>query len=347
MPQRHSLAGRRKSAAAGATLAIAAALATAMGGAARSQSCDRDCLESWVETYLDAVVENDPAAAMLADDVRFTANGQRLAIGDGLWRTMQAKGAYRVVVADVPAQQVAAMSTFVEDGQGPDGVGAVIAVRLKIADGRIAEIEQKELREPEAYQLLEESGGPRSALAEAVAPAERMSRAGLIETANKYFAGIQQNDGLGDYGFLDFCHRQTNGRLSTRAPGVAAEDDPEGRSTCQEQFESGQLHFVSRIRDRRFVAVDQERGLVFAFGFFDHFAGDTRHFTLPDGTETTGGPTVPWTWSIAEIFKIRDGVIHEVEALELRRPYGMLSGWTDWETGMSDAVQDATGVPAE
>ena len=30
---------------------------------------------------------------------------------------------------------------------------------------------------------------------------------------------------------------------------------------------------MTRIRDRRFVVVDPERGLAFAFGFFDHAAG--------------------------------------------------------------------------
>jgi hypothetical protein len=101
---------------------------------------------------------------------------------------------------------------------------------------------------------------------------------------------------------------------------------------------------VSRIRDRRFVAVDEERGLVFALTFFDHFAGTTRTFSLPDGRVMTAGPTSPFTWSIAEIFKVQDGLIHEIQALELERPYGILSGWGTWEQGMSDTIQNATGV---
>ena len=51
--------------------------------------------------------------------------------------------------------------------------------------------------------------------------------------------------------------------------------------TCREQFESGMLHFVSRIRDRRYVAVDEERGVVASFVFFDHDAGKSRTFTTP------------------------------------------------------------------
>jgi hypothetical protein len=109
-----------------------------------------------------------------------------------------------------------------------------------------------------------------------------------------------------------------------------------------EQFKSGLLHFVSRIRDRRFVAVDQERGIVFAFGFFDHEAGDTRHFRAPDGREVVSGPVQPWTWEIAELFKVQGGKIHRIQAFLQRSPYGMNSGWSTWLQGMSDQYRDVS-----
>jgi hypothetical protein len=112
-----------------------------------------------------------------------------------------------------------------------------------------------------------------------------------------------------------------------------------GMWTCREQFESGLLHFVMRIRDRRYLAVDEERGLVVAFAFFDHDAGASRHFTTPDGRSVTAGPTVPWTWHIAELFKVEKGLLHEIEAILERAPYGMTSGWSSWEDGMSDKIQ--------
>jgi len=111
--------------------------------------------------------------------------------------------------------------------------------------------------------------------------------------------------------------------------------------TCREQFESGLLHFVMRIRDRRYLVVDEERGLVVAFAFFDHDAGASRHFTTPDGRSVTAGPTVPWTWEIAELFKVEKGLLHEIEAILERAPYGMTSGWSSWEDGMSDKIQFA------
>jgi hypothetical protein len=111
--------------------------------------------------------------------------------------------------------------------------------------------------------------------------------------------------------------------------------------TCREQFESGLLHFVSKIRDRRYVAVDEERGLVVGIVFFDHEASAaSRNFRTPDGRQiTNGGPARTWTWMIAELFKVEKGLLHEIEAILPEVPYGMQSGWSSWEDGRSDRIQ--------
>ena len=108
---------------------------------------------------------------------------------------------------------------------------------------------------------------------------------------------------------------------------------------CKEQFASGLIHFVSRIRDRRFVAVDREHGIVFAFCFFDHSAGKSRYYTTPDGRKAIEGPSEPWTWQVAELFKVENGKIRRIEAILQRCPYGMNSGWSSYEDGMSDKIQ--------
>ena len=177
-----------------------------------------------------------------------------------------------------------------------------------------------------------------------------MSRADLIATANKYFTGMQQNDGKGDYPFSADCNRIENGMQTTNRPTPAGETRPNPATaanysaqwSCREQFESGLLHFVTRIRDRRFVAVDRERGLVFSFVFFDHAAGDTRNFATPSGRQVTAGPAQPWTWYIAELFKVEKGQIRQIEATLERVPYGMTSGWSSWEDGMADRARDVT-----
>jgi len=324
-----------------------------VASAAQAQSCDRACLEGWVDRYLDAVIDNDVSALPVTNDVRFTENGQHLELGDGLWHSMKSKGRYRLFVTDVPAQQVTLLTTIAEDDRAPAGsVPALMALRLKLAGSRVSEIEQIVVRDTAAAERVEAMRNPHPMYLETIPASRRMSRQDMLETANKYFTGMQQNDGKGDYPFADECHRIENGSPATNTPTPPGQTRPDpatatgysGQWTCREQFESGLLHFVNRIRDRRFVAVDEERGLVFSFVFFDHSAGETRNFVTPNGRSITAGPAQPWTWGIAELFKVEDGQIRQIEAILHQVPYGMNAGWSSWEDGMSDRLQDRTGI---
>ena len=345
-----------------AGIAVLGILASGPVFAQGSAGCNRACLEGFVDRYLDALVRHDPSAVPLARNARYTENGQRLAIGDGLWRSMKATGTYRLFVSDVEAGQVAFIGTIHEQHADPaQSSPALIALRLKIARNEITEAELQIARsvaaapgasavQASAAQRVEALGKPHPLFTQTIPSNERMSRTDLIETANMYFTGMQQNDGKGEYPFADDCNRIENGMQTTNRPTPAGETRPDPATasnysaqwSCREQFESGLLRFVSRIRDRRFVAVDQERGLVFSFVFFDHFAGDTRNFTTPNGRAVTAGPAQPWTWYIAELFRVENGKLRQIEAVLERVPYGMTSGWSTWEDGMSDRAQDVT-----
>jgi hypothetical protein len=320
---------------------------------AQGDSCDRACLESTVDRFLDAFIRHDPTQAPLTRTVRFTENGQHLMVGDGSWRTMVGRGTYRLFVTDAKAGQVAFIGTLREESQAnKDGAAVLVALRLKVERRQIAEVELLVVRNENAAKNCEKLGMPNHLFLEAVPAAERMSRADLVRTANMYFSGMQRNDGKGVYPFTDDCDRFENGGQSTNVPPKPGEAraDPKTATMyssqwgCKEQFTSGLLHFVSRIRDRRYVAVDEERGLVFSFAFFDHMGGDTRHYTTPDGRAVTAGPTTPWTWELAEMFKVGQGKIHRIEAVLDRSPYGMGSGWSGWEDATSDRARDVTGV---
>ncbi len=132
------------------TLVVAAIIAIAGTSSvhAAQSACDRACLEGFVDRYLDAVAANQPSMVPLSPNVRFTEDGQRLLIGDGLWSTMQGKGKYRLFVTDVPAGQVAFFGTIEEDNRDPaKGNGSLIALRLRVPDGQITEIEQLVVRD--------------------------------------------------------------------------------------------------------------------------------------------------------------------------------------------------------
>ena len=334
--------------------------------------CDRACLEGFVDTYLDAWIARDPGRMPLAANAKYTENGQRLEFGDGSWNTAKGKGKYRLFVTDVLTGQVALITTVTEDGATATAdLASMLALRLKIVNRQVAEAETIFVRPaapaagargargaaPAApappppltpVQRLESMGVPHALYTTTIPAAERLSREDLVRVANMYFTGMQKNDGRGEYPFTDDCARFENASLTTNTdtPGGTTRPDPKTSNTyssqwgCLEQFQSGLIHFVTRIRDRRYVAVDPERGLVYSFAFFDHMGGKTRTYTHPDGRTITGGPTEIWTWEIAEIFRIEKGKIRRIDAILVRSPYGQQSGWSSYENGMSDRAQD-------
>lgn len=300
--------------------------------------CARACLEGRIDDYLTALVAHDPAELPLAAAPKFTENGQRLELGDGLWNTVTGRGGYGLAMADEAAGQAAWMGT-IREAEKP----TVLVLRLGTVDGRIAEIETLVIRDEAVARRLDEIGTPRPAFFASVPADERHTRAELVRIANLYFSGIENNDGRGDYPLAPGCARLENGTVTAgdparviRAPGpLARELERENRMSCLEQFESGMFYYVTRIRDRRFVVLDPERGLAFAFAFFDNASGDARYGTLRNGRPAESGPSIPWTWEIAEVFKIEQGRIGPVESVLQSVPYGMGSGWSDWADAMS------------
>lgn len=297
-------------------------------------ACDRACLENYVDRYLDAMQAHKVSDELFARDTKFTENGVRLPLGnEGLWFRMSGKGTYKFYVPDVETQQVAFFGTAREQERN-ESLPVAIVLRLKIVDQHITEVEQLVIR-PEGgltsngvqaarptstAERVEKMGAPHPIFAEVIPEAQRPSREELIRTANYYFSGLQRNDGKGYYPFTDDCDRYENGNRSTNVPmrnPVTGQTETMG---CKKQFEVALRNVVSRVRDRRFVAVDRERGIVFAFAFFDH-------------------ETINWTWQLGELFKIQNGRIRRIEAIFQRAPYGINSGWSTYEQGMSDQPQ--------
>ncbi len=325
-----------------AALAWAATAVAQPGGVPLpEQSCQRECLEGFVDKYLKAMADGVVDPALFAPNARFTENGVQLPLGnEGLWATTTAPGNYKFYVPDVETQQVAFLGTVMEQAtssatgpaRAPEAVG--LSLRLRIVGGKITEIEQIAARPdrplggaqpaaspfPATGAAVEAMGAPHPIFLAAVPQAERMERADLIAVANQYFTGMQRNDGTGYYPFTDDCLRHENGIISAGPPGTL------GRTgnpvmTCKGQFETGLRNVVSGIRDRRFVAVDRERGIVFAFAAFDH-------------------RNINWTWELGELFKIENNQIRRIEAIFIRGPYGVCSGWGTYEQCRSEEIQD-------
>src|SRR4029079_17319117 len=117
-----------------------------------SPSCDRPCLEGYIDRYLDAMLANEVNPKLFARAVKFTENGVRLPLGnEGLWFGMSGRGKYKFYVPDIETQQVAFIGTVMENTRNRganDGQGDVVAIglRLKIVGGLITEVEQLAIR---------------------------------------------------------------------------------------------------------------------------------------------------------------------------------------------------------
>ena len=68
--------------------------------AAGNTECDRQCLAGFMTTYLEALVGRDASKMPVTKNVKYTENGVRLNLTDGLWQTASAIPTYRVDVID-------------------------------------------------------------------------------------------------------------------------------------------------------------------------------------------------------------------------------------------------------
>ncbi len=283
--------------------------------------CDRACLNGFVDQFLAALVAHDVSHLPLGREMRYTENGQTLRIGDGFWGTASALPTYKIYADDPQAGEAMFMGVMQENG-----APVIFCSRLKIELHKITEIEVVISRK-EAGSLArpENLVQPNPIFADTVPAAQRRSRQNMIAIANSYFNAIER----GHASYVPFdanCNRIESGVQTTNNAQLATQPGSVLGLGCEAQIKTKNFQPDTLIRDRRFAVVDEERGLVFVLGFFDHDA-TLRSYMLTDGRTVKQTRTAPWSWEIAEMFKIQDGKIMRVEALVNPCPYGMKAGW--------------------
>jgi len=295
--------------------------------AAKTNDCDRACLNGFVDQYMAAVAAHDPSKLPHSANARYTENNVEMKLGEGLWQTSDGWGSYKVYIDDPQSGQVGFLGVSNEDTHL-----SVFAARLKVVDHKVTEIEVIVARpdRPGPAGSGNLMGGPENLkdkplFSEDEPASERVSRDKLISLADGYFSTIQQNTGKLFTTFDPDCQRMENGSITANNP------DPKAgavqRMGCQAQLETGMLKMVTRCRDRRYL-VDEQRQMVFAATFFDH-DGTLRKNTLVDGSvRTIGAPfDRPFSFLIFELFKIKNGKIRQIEAVLDVVPYYMPSPW--------------------
>jgi hypothetical protein len=286
---------------------------------AAASSCDRDCLNGFVDQYLSALVAHDASRLPVAKNVKFTEDGAQLKLGDGLWATASGLGGYKLEFAEPETGGAGAYALIQENG-----TPAILLVRLRVVKREITEIETLVARKQTTSLLNTDNlTTPPPIFLEAVPAADRPSRAEMVSIVNKYFNGIEQ--GNGDIVPFDKdCVRIENGVQT--CPSSAS--SRLGALSCGAQLSTKIFTYIQSVSPRRFPIVDSERGLVLALVQFNH-PGSQQSVNVPGRGMMKMGAFSEWPNStkIAELFKVQDRKIREITAVIVTGTYKAPTGW--------------------
>lgn len=288
-----------------AGLLIAGSLLSTGVAAQNATSCDNACLKGFMDGYIDALSHRDAAKLPVVKEVKYTENGRVLDLGQGFWLTAGAPIRYRDYVFDVSSGGVAAFTALKEYD-----ATAQMFVRLKIASGKITEIETFVVRAGDqrwfAPQNLEHMS---DLFAQTVPAAERHTREQLVAAANSYFDAID-TEGTPQFRQAPFApgmKRFENGLQTTNVTSNPVIE----RHTWSPDLQLERASYKGiQVMDRRFPIVDLEHGTVLAVGTFRREGPDTS------------------TLLLAEMFKVTGGKLREIRAVILNLPNGAGTGWT-------------------
>lgn len=313
------------------TLLIAAAGPAAAGAGA----CDRACLVKTMNQWLDALPRHSAKGLPLAKDIRFTEQAAAVPVGDGLFiSATQGPTTFKIIAADPVSGQVGALA-MMKQWDKP----VLVGVRLKVVDRKITEAEH-------VIATSFFPGGeanlvtPRQAFLDDVPTAERTPRTEMLAAADGYYQALEQDDGnLAP--FADDCARRENGGQTTlnthpmppppTVPPKTGEAMAKlGALTCRAQINAHLFQYITMIRPRMLVVIDERKGLVMGFPRFVH-RGDVRTMKIVGfkGVGTIPMSMGPIDLQATELFKIRKGQIHEVEANGFLNAYLTPTGWED------------------
>ncbi len=272
--------------------------ATLSAGFVSAQTCDRACLRTTLDQYLNAVVKHDPRAAPLFAGFRQTDNGVVVRPGTGTWQSITALGKVQRSYFD-PVSGQAAYLGLIEEGQAT----GIATLRLRVEDRKITEAEWVIAREgaigPGAnggnlYNLAGFLAEP--PLTRTVPANQRASRELLIAIANSYFDGLTAHDGsiiMAHPG----CTRNENG---THTAGPNPNPDAargRGRGRVGDCTSNLTNFSVALISARRYPIVNVEQQVVLGMGIFLRKPGVKQHRNL-----------------LAEWFFVEDGRIRNIWA---------------------------------
>ena len=311
-----------------------------------AQTCDRQCLVDHMKNYLAALVAHNPAAVPFDKYVKFTQNTVEIPVGYGLWETASSGPAeFQIYAADPVNQQVACLVMMKENGNQ----NILLGVRLALRRGKISEAEHHVVTQ-EHLNAMQNLVKPRPGLVEDIAPEDRTTRDRMLDIGLSYYDALTGEDGTLAPFALE-CERRENGGISVggkkEAPAKKESNrdfappssvDPEMMklakalsavpNTCEGQITAGVWAYISEIRNRRLLVIDEQKGLAVGFSNLYH---DSKLKAMKlkgvPGVESVPAYQGTFNMPAIHIFKIKKGKIYDIEATGLVLPYGTKTGW--------------------
>lgn len=251
-----------------------------LSASASAQDCNRDCLASHLNTYLDAVTQHTPANGNLWEGFRQTENSVVIPAGQGVWENVTALGSIQRRYFDPLQSQAGYYGTVMMGAEE-----AVVAIRVKIQWDKVTEAEWFISRKsdvgvngtgntPFDLEMLRKTLPAQRV----VPPAERSQRELLQAIVNSYFDGITSHNGYIVKGHPG-CTRYENGFPTFNSPMREGNDiGNDGKTDCRTQADFG----VAIVAIRDFYVIDEESQTVMVSAVFRREAGEERrrnHFT--------------------------------------------------------------------
>jgi len=258
-------------------------MAVGTASASAQEACDRACLRTMLDQYLNAVIKHDPAAAPLVVGFRQTENAINVRPGNGVWKSVTALGAVQRRYLDPVSGQAAYYGTMEESGGT-----AIVTVRVRVEGRRLTEAEWYLARADDpGLNGPRQPGRPPANLhnpdylsknppPDRVVPVnQRSDRATLVRIVNSYFDAITSHDNSVAMTHPG-CGRVENGSPAPAGrflPPNASATPPAGQAAppanANNDCVSGLANFnLSMVVARRTPVVDEEAQVALGYAVF-------------------------------------------------------------------------------
>ena len=218
----------------------------------------------------------------------------------------------------------------------------LVAVRLALRRGKIYEAEHYVVRQDLLHNSMPNLQKPRPGLVEDVAPEDRTPREQMRDAGLSYYDALMGRDGT-LAPFAKECERHDDGETSVGGNREAAGRFPApdevsltdlGRAvlaapnTCEGQISAGVWGYMSAIKNRRLLVIDEQKGLAVGCSVLNHDAKlKTMKLKGVPGLESVPSVQLLFNMPSMHFFKIKKGKIYEIEDIGVSVPYGTKSGW--------------------